>query len=73
PGESITINGSSMVYGITLLNEAPNREAAVDFLHYFLGEKGRSIIQKNGQTPLDLHLEGPATNLYDKLMQFFKR
>ncbi|MBS0011376.1 MAG: substrate-binding domain-containing protein, partial [Bacteroidales bacterium] len=42
PGESITINGSSMVYGITLLNEAPNREAAVDFLHYFLGEKGRS-------------------------------
>ncbi|MEE4215157.1 MAG: tungstate ABC transporter substrate-binding protein WtpA [Bacteroidales bacterium] len=71
PGETIEIKGSSMIYGITLLNDAPNREAAIDFLHYFLGEEGRSIIRENGQTPLDLHLEGPATNIPDRLMQFF--
>ncbi|MGM0665962.1 MAG: tungstate ABC transporter substrate-binding protein WtpA [Bacteroidota bacterium] len=73
PGETIEIQGSSMIYGITLLNDAPNREAAVDFLHYFLGEEGRSVIRKNGQTPLDLHLEGPATNIPGRLMQFFNR
>ena len=73
PGETIPIKGSSMIYGITLLDEAPNREAAADFLYFFLGEEGRSIIQENGQKPLDLHLEGPATNLPDKLMHFFKR
>jgi len=73
PGETIGIKGSSMIYGITLLNDAPNREAAADFLHFFLGEKGRSIIQENGQKPLDLHLEGPATSMPDTLMQFFSR
>jgi molybdate/tungstate transport system substrate-binding protein len=71
PGETIEIRGSSMIYGITLLNDAPNREAAADFLHFFLGEKGRSILQENGQNSLDLHLEGPGTSIPDTLMKFF--
>ncbi|MDT8400267.1 MAG: tungstate ABC transporter substrate-binding protein WtpA [Bacteroidales bacterium] len=72
PGETIPIKGSSMIYGITLLNDAPKREAAEDFLIFFLGENGRKSIRKNGQSPLSIHLEGPATNLPDKLTQFFQ-
>lgn len=49
PGEFITITGSEMVYGITLLNNAPNKTEAIKFLRYFLGDKGRSIIEASGQ------------------------
>ena len=73
PGETMPIKGSSMIYGITLLNEAPNREAAVDFLYYFLGEKGRTVLRENGQSPLNLHLEGPATNMPAILREYFNR
>lgn len=73
PGESVTIKGSSMIYGITILNEAPNRDAAVNFLNYFLGEEGRSILQKNGQTPLNLYIDGPGLNIPDKLLEHFDR
>ncbi len=73
PGETIQIQGSSMIYGLTLLNDAPNSDAAVDFLCYFLGERGRSVLQNNGQSPLNLHLEGPASNIPGKLLEFFNR
>ena len=73
PGKTIQMKGSSMVYGLTLLNDAPNRDAAVDFLRYFLGERGRSVLQNNGQSPLTLHLEGPASNIPEKLLEFFNR
>jgi len=71
PGKTIQMKGSTMVYGLTLLNDAPNRDAAVDFLSYFLGERGRSVLQNNGQSPLNLHLEGPASNIPEKLLEFF--
>jgi len=49
PGEYITMTGGEMVYGLTLLNEAPEREEAIKFLRFFLGEEGRAIIEANGQ------------------------
>jgi molybdate/tungstate transport system substrate-binding protein len=45
----MTIAGSSMVYGVTLLNNAPNRERAIDFLEYMLGEPGKLVIKEMGQ------------------------
>jgi molybdate/tungstate transport system substrate-binding protein len=49
PGELMTIAGSSMVYGVTLLNNAPNSERAIDFLEYMLGEPGQRVIKEMGQ------------------------
>jgi molybdate/tungstate transport system substrate-binding protein len=49
PGDYISIPGQSMIYGITLLNNAPNREEAIRFLSFILGEEGRSIIDSMGQ------------------------
>ncbi|HUS87186.1 MAG TPA: tungstate ABC transporter substrate-binding protein WtpA [Bacteroidales bacterium] len=49
PGEKMTLTGSTMVYGVTLLKDAPNREQAIDFLKFMLGGAGMSIIESNGQ------------------------
>jgi len=53
PGESIRLSGSEMVYGITLLKDAPEKMAAIEFLNYILGNEGLGIIKDNGQKVLD--------------------
>ena len=53
PGEFTTIYGKPVVYGITLLNDAPNKEAAAAFLEYLLSEDGGlAILEEMGQPPL---------------------
>jgi len=73
PGETIQIKGGSMIYGLTILNDAPSREEAADFLYYFLGETGRTVIQKHGQSPLSLRISGTAESIPGKLLEFFDR
>jgi molybdate/tungstate transport system substrate-binding protein len=39
-----------MIYGITMLRDAPNKEAALAFLEFLLSkDKGMKIMEKNGQ------------------------
>jgi molybdate/tungstate transport system substrate-binding protein len=46
------IRGQSCTYGITLIKNAPNREAAVAFLDYLLDpEGGLKILADMGQPP----------------------
>lgn len=52
PGETITRTGSSITYGVTLIKDAPNKEAAVAFLAYMLDpEGGLKILKEQGQPP----------------------
>ena len=52
PGTWITRTGKSCTYGITLIKEAPNPEAAVAFLEYVLDpEGGLKILKEMGQPP----------------------
>ncbi|MGE4504319.1 MAG: extracellular solute-binding protein [Desulfovibrionaceae bacterium] len=52
PGETITRIGSSITYGITLLDQAPNKEAAEAFLKYlFSPDGGLAVLQAQGQPP----------------------
>ena len=52
PGTTITKKGKSCTYGITLLRNAPNREAAIAVLKYILSpEKGLKILKQMGQPP----------------------
>jgi len=52
PGTYMTIKGKSCTYGVTLIKDAPNREAAVAFLEYMLApEGGLKILKKMGQPP----------------------
>jgi molybdate/tungstate transport system substrate-binding protein len=52
PGTTMTMRGKSITYGITLLKDAPNREAAVAFLTFMLDSSGGlKILQEMGQPP----------------------
>lgn len=54
PGEVITQVGKPIVYGVTMLKDAPNKENAVEFLKFLLDkEKGLKIMDSNGQPVID--------------------
>jgi molybdate/tungstate transport system substrate-binding protein len=52
PGTFIDIKGASCTYGVTLIKNAPNKEAAVAFLAYMLDPNGGLKVLKDlGQPP----------------------
>ncbi|MBW1800917.1 MAG: tungstate ABC transporter substrate-binding protein WtpA [Deltaproteobacteria bacterium] len=52
PGTFMDIKGKSCTYGVTLIKDAPNREAAVAFLKYLLDpEGGLKVLKGMGQPP----------------------
>jgi molybdate/tungstate transport system substrate-binding protein len=71
PGEFITLYGSEMIYGITILNNAPEKEAAIEFMNYFLGPEGLGIIKDNGQIVLDPLIVNDTTVIPEKLKHVF--
>lgn len=44
-----TIEAKPIVYGITVLRDAPNREVALEYLKFMLNEDGKRIFEKNYQ------------------------
>jgi len=52
PGTFMEMKGGSCTYGVTLIKDAPNREAAIAFLAYMLDpEGGLKILKDMGQPP----------------------
>ncbi len=52
PGTFMGMKGGSCTYGVTLIKDAPNREAAIAFLRYMLDpEGGLKILKDMGQPP----------------------
>jgi molybdate/tungstate transport system substrate-binding protein len=52
PGTFMDMKGGSVTYGITLIKNAPNREAAIAFLQYMLDPQGGlKILKDQGQPP----------------------
>lgn len=52
PGTKMCMKGKSITYGVTLLKDAPNREAAEAFLAFMLSEEGGlKILNELGQPP----------------------
>lgn len=53
PGETMTMSGEAMVYGVTVLRSAPNKKAAEAFIEFLLSEEGgRKILREMGQSPV---------------------
>ena len=70
PGTTMELQGKPMVYGITLLDNAPNQKAALKFLDYLLDdEKGSKIMQKNGQESI----APKETNYYNLIPESLKK
>ena len=52
PGTMMDMKGKSITYGVTLIKDAPNREAAVAFLQYLLSpDGGLKVLKEMGQPP----------------------
>ena len=53
PGQFVELKGNSITYGVTMLKNAPNAQAAEAFLAYLLDESGGlKILKDQGQPPL---------------------
>lgn len=61
-------NGKPIVYGITILKDAKNKEAAIDFLKFIFSEKGNSVFENMGQPPIN----PPRTNNEEALPEELK-
>ena len=52
PGETRIIIGAPIAYGITLMNQSPNADAAILFLEYMMSpEGGLAVLEEKGQPP----------------------
>ena len=63
PGETITMQGKPIVYGVTIPKDAPNPRLAIEFVKFLLGAEGQSIMEGQGQPPI----VPPVSAQYDAL------
>ncbi|MBI5218812.1 MAG: tungstate ABC transporter substrate-binding protein WtpA [Bacteroidia bacterium] len=71
PNEKITQKGEPMVYGVTILKNAPNAKIAIEFLKFLLAEnKGMAIMQKMGQPSVIPSTTGSYDKIPDELKSF---
>jgi molybdate/tungstate transport system substrate-binding protein len=49
---TVAIPGNHVAWGITLMNDAPNKENAIKFLEQLLGAEGTASLKENGPDPL---------------------
>jgi len=52
PGTKMKVTGDYINYSMTVPDNAPRREEAIDFMCYMLSEEGLDIFRKNGQDPI---------------------
>jgi len=52
PGSKMKVTGDYINYSITVLDKAPQKEEAVNFLEFLLGPDGMAIFKNNGQDPI---------------------
>lgn len=70
PGTYIQKNGQAMVYGLSVLNNAPNKELALKFVDFVLSkEHGTRIMEANGQASL----VPSKTSSYDDIPNLLKK
>jgi molybdate/tungstate transport system substrate-binding protein len=53
PGQLTMKKGLPIVYGLTVLKEAPNPRAALEFVKFVLGPEGRRLVKENYQGLID--------------------
>jgi len=67
PGSYIEKKGKSITYGITILKNAANKEAAVAFVEYLLTvDRGSAILEEMGQPPF-IPARVPTREMKEKL------
>ena len=73
PGKKDVVKGEPMIYGVTMLRDAPNKQAAIAFLQFLLSkDKGMKIMEKNGQ-PSVIPMETQNFDKLPKVLQPFAK
>ncbi len=70
PGSKMKVTGDYINYSMTVLDNAPQRNEAIDFLCYILSDKGLEIFKKNGQNPIIPFSTEQPDKLPSKVLQF---
>jgi molybdate/tungstate transport system substrate-binding protein len=52
PNSKMTVNGEYINYSLAVLKDAPQSEAAIDFVSFMLSDEGMEIFRRNGQKPI---------------------
>jgi len=72
PGTFMEIKGKSCTYGVTLIKDAPNKEAAIAFLMYLLDpDGGLKVLKEMGQPPF-VPCRVPTDDMRTKLPEELK-
>lgn len=74
PGKTEQMKGDPMVYGVTMIKNAPNKEAALAFLEFMLTkDKGMKIMEKEGQPSVIPMEVNNYSVVPDRLKPFVKK
>lgn len=72
PGIKMKVTGDYINYSITVLDKAPEKEEAVNFLEFLISPRGMEIFKNNGQEPIiPFTTEQPQT-VPAKLLKYLK-
>ena len=70
PGTKMKVTGGYINYSMTVLDEAPQKNEAIDFMCYVLSEEGLGIFRMNGQKPIIPFSSEQFDKIPSKLLQF---
>lgn len=70
PGQTIDRQGAPIVYGVTIPNNAPNRDLAVAYVKLLLSPQGQAVMEHNGQTPLRPAISSDIATVPESLRAF---
>jgi len=67
PGETMTMVGAPIVYGVTIPKNAPSPDLALEFVKFLLGSEGQAIMEGQGQPPIVPAVAGDVDKVPDEL------
>jgi len=73
PGTKMKVTGDYINYSITIINDAPQKEEAVNFVDFLLSSEGMEILKKSGQNPLVPLIADPVMKLPPRLLKYFMK
>ena len=72
PGTKVRVTGGYINYSITVIDNAPEKKEAIDFVSFMLSPDGMAIFKKNGQEPIVPFLTEQQGKVPEKLLQYLK-
>jgi molybdate/tungstate transport system substrate-binding protein len=70
PGSKMRVTGDYINYSMTVLDRAPQKDAAIDFLCFMVSPEGLEIFRKNGQKPIVPFSTDQPDKIPSKLLKY---